>query len=203
MRHRFARVCLLVSGLWLATPAAAQDDPTAVVHRLNNTLLEVMREAEALGFTGRYQRLEPVLGEIFAFPTMARIAAGGHWRGLSTEQRERLADAFARFSIATYANRFDGFSGERFEVGSEQDSVRGSTLVDSRIITGDGERVELNYLLRQNDGHWRIFDIYLNGSISELATRRSEYTSILDNRGFDSLISQLEARIADLQGNPG
>ena len=203
MRHRIARLCLLLTGLWLAVPAAAQDGPTAVVQLLNDTLLGVMQEADTLGFAGRYQRLEPVLGEVFAFPTMARVAAGSHWRGLSGEQRQQLADAFARFSIATYANRFDGFSGERFEIGSEEASARGSTIVESRIITGDGERVELNYLLRQNAGGWRIFDVYLNGAISELATRRSEYTSILDDQGFDSLISQLEGRIADLRGDPG
>ncbi len=203
MRHRIARLCLLLTALWLAAPAAAQDDPTAVVQRLNDTLLGVMQEADALGFAGRYQRLEPALVEIFAFPTMARVAAGSHWRGLDADQRERLADAFARFSIATYASRFDGFSGERFEIGSEEESARGSMIVESRIVTGDGEPVELNYLLRQNEGRWRIFDVYLNGSISELATRRSEYTSILDNQGFDDLISQLEGRITDLGGDPG
>lgn len=203
MRHRIARLCLLLAGLWLAAPAAAQDGPTAVVQQLNDTLLGIMQEADTLGFSGRYEKLEPVLGEVFAFPTMARVAAGSHWRGLTTEQRARLADAFARFSIATYANRFDGFSGERFEIGDEEEAARGSTIVQSRIITGSGERVALNYLLRQNAGHWRIFDVYLDGSISELATRRSEYTAILDDQGFDGLITRLEGRIADLSGDSG
>ncbi len=203
MRHCIARVCLLLACFSLAAPASAQDGPTAVVQQLNDALLGVMQEADTLGFAGRYDKLEPVLGEVFAFPTMARVAAGSHWRGLSADQRERLADAFARFSIATYANRFDGFSGERFEIGSEEEAARGSTIVESRIVTGSGERVALNYLLRQNAGSWRIFDVYLDGSISELATRRSEYTSILDNQGFEGLITRLEGRIADLSGGSG
>ena len=203
MRHRFARVCLLLIGLWLATPVSAQDGPTDVVQHLNDTLLGVMQEADALGFAGRYQRLEPVLGEVFAFPTMARVAAGSHWRGLDDDQRQRLADAFARFSIATYANRFDGFDGEQFEIRSEEEAARGSTIVSSRIITGSGEPVALNYLLRRNSGRWRIFDVFLDGSISELATRRSEYTSILNDQGFEGLITRLEGRIADLRGDPG
>ena len=203
MRHRIAQICLLLTGLWLAAPASAQDGPTAVVQQLNDTLLGVMQEAESLGFAGRYERLEPVLGEVFAFPTMARVAAGSHWRGLTEDQQERLADAFARFSIATYANRFDGFSGERFEIGSQEEAARGSTIVESRIVTGSGERVALNYLLRRNTGTWRIFDVYLDGSISELATRRSEYTSILDDQGFEGLITRLEGRIADLRGDSG
>ncbi len=203
MRHCIARVCLLLAWLSLAAPASAQDGPTAVVQQLNDTLLGVMQEADTLGFAGRYDRLEPILGEVFAFPTMARVAAGSHWRGLTEDQQARLSDAFARFSIATYANRFDGFSGERFEIGSEEDAPRGSTIVESRIVTGSGERVALNYLLRQNSGSWRIFDVYLDGSISELATRRSEYTAILDDQGFDELISRLEGRIADLSGDSG
>lgn len=207
MREWIARVCLLLlTGPLLSLPVLAQDaprSPTTVVQRLNDALLDVMTEADALGLDGRYDRLEPVLKDLFAFPTMARVAAGGHWRSLETEQRDRLTDAFTRFSIATYASRFAGYSGEQFRIETEEEAARGSMLVRSQIITGDGETVRLDYLLRKDSGIWRIFDIYLDGTISELATRRSEYTSILDNQGYDGLMTRLEGRIADLKGDPG
>ena len=207
MRDWIARLCLLLmTGPMLSLPALAQDaqgTPTAVVQRLNDALLDVMKEADTLGLSGRYDRLEPVLNDLFAFSTMTRVAAGGHWRTLAPEQRDGLTDAFARFSIATYANRFNGFTGEQFEIDSEEAAARGSMLVRSRIITGDGEVVRLDYLLRANSGTWRIFDIYLDGTISELATRRSEYTSILDSDGYDGLMMRLEGRISDLKAESG
>ena len=206
MRHRAPGFCLLlvICLPWLAATARAADDtPSAVVERLNATLLAVMQDAGRLGFAGRRQRLEPVLREVFAFDTMARVAAGSHWRGLTGDQRDRLVEAFARFSVATYADRFDGHAGERFEIGREETAARGSTVVHSRIVTGDGERVALDYVLRRTGGRWRIYDIYLDGAISELATRRSEYGSILDGQGFDALIDRLDARIAAMAGDPG
>lgn len=203
MRDWIARSCLLlIVGLTLISPAVAQDTPTGIVTRLNETLLAVMQEADTLGVAGRYERLEPVLNELFAFPTMARVAAGSHWQTLAPGQRERLIDAFARFSVATYANRFNGFSGERFEIRSEDPAARGSMIVQSRIVTGDGATIPLGYLLRQNDGRWKIVDIYLEGSISELATRRSEYTAILGDQGFDGLITRLEEKINTLRSTP-
>ena len=201
MRDWIARSCLLlVMGLFLIGPASAQETPTEIVGNLNDTLLAVMQEADTLGVAGRYERLDPVLRDIFAFPTMARVAAGGHWQTLTSDQRDRLTDAFARFSIATYANRFNRFSGERFEIKSEEAAARGSMIVHSAINTGPGEMIPLDYLLRQSDGAWKIVDVYLEGSISELATRRSEYNAILTDQGFDGLITRLEDKIADLRG---
>ncbi len=203
MRDRIARICLLlIVGLSLASPASAQNRPTDIVGRLNDTLLSVMHEADALGSAGRYERLDPVLRDIFAFSTMARVAAGGHWQTLTSGQRRHLIDAFTRFSIATYANRFNGFSGERFEIKSEEEAARGSMIVHSTIVTGANETIPLDYLLRQSDDAWKIVDVYLEGSISELATRRSEYNAILADQGFDGLITRLEDRIVALQAAP-
>ena len=75
-------------------------------------------------------------------------------------------------------------------------SLEDNSATAASVTKGRSSAPALNYLLRQNAGIWRIFDVYLDGSISELATRRSEYTSILDDQGFDGLIDRLEERIA-------
>ena len=72
--------------------------------------------------------------------------------------------------------------GERLQVTGEQTSANG-TIITTEIIQSNGEPVRLNYLLRQNGGAWQIADVYLNGTISELATRRSEFSSILRTEG--------------------
>jgi phospholipid transport system substrate-binding protein len=52
-------------------------------------------------------------------------------------------------------------------------------------------------LMRQNGGLWQISDAYLDGTISQLATQRSEFQSILQRKGFDGLIAALNQK-ADL-----
>jgi phospholipid transport system substrate-binding protein len=56
------------------------------------------------------------------------------------------------------------------------------------------------YATHDNDTAWQIRDIYLSGSISELATRRSDFANILRTSGIDGLIASLNKKADDLQG---
>ena len=147
---------------------------------------------------GRYDHLAPVFMAAFHFPFMARVAAGRHWRDLGSEQKDLLADAFARMSVTTYAARFDGYTGQSFEVGETIEQPRGRMLVRNRLISGGGEAVAIDYLLRDFDGQWRIVDVFLDGTISEIATKRSEYNSILKQTGFDDLLARISSKTAEL-----
>lgn len=184
----------------LNAAAATSSKPAELVEQLNGVLLEVMRNADSLGYEGRYARLAPVLTETFNFPVMAGISAGRHWRGLSAEQKAELAKAFSRLSIGTFANRFDGYGGERFEVAGAEPGPRGSVLVRNKLIKTGGEVIEINYLMKEYKGQWRAIDVYLDSKYSELAIKRSEHTSVIANEGFDSLIERIEAKLAEWRG---
>ena len=45
--------------------------------------------------------------------------------------------------------------------------------------------------MRKNADRWKAVDVYLTGTISEIATRRSEFNSILDSGGPQALIQSL------------
>lgn len=194
-RFLFATLTLLLA---LGSPAAAEEatSPGEVVARLNAALLDAMQNAEQLGYEGRYQRLAPVLNQTFNFPVMARISVGRHWSKLSTEQRERLVDVFSRMSIATFAARFNGYSGEKMEVLGEEAGLRKSVLVRNQLVKADGEVIPLHYLMRKYEAGWRAVDVHLDAKFSEVATKRAEYSSVIEREGFDALISGLEQRIA-------
>ena len=106
---------------------------------------------------------------------------------------------YGRYVAAVYATRFDGYSGERLEVLGEQKIKRG-TMVKSQIVKSDGEPVSINYMVHDNAVGWQVRDVYLTGTISELATRRSEFATILRSGGIDSLIASLNKKADDLQG---
>jgi phospholipid transport system substrate-binding protein len=53
----------------------------------------------------------------------------------------------------------------------------------------------LDYLLRQDQGGRRISDVYLDGSISQLAVHRSEFHSILRREGVDGLVMALNRKV--------
>ena len=201
IRRRCARLGIalaLLLGQALAQPAAAAPErPAELIAGLNAVLLEVMRNARDLGYRGRYERLAPVLTATFNFPVMAGISTGRHWRALTHEQKLEMAEVFRRMSIGTFARRFDGYGGERFEVEGEEPGPRGSVLVRNRLIKSDGAALEINYLMKQYKDRWRVVDVYLDSKYSELATKRSEYTAILANEGFDGLIRKIDQKLAE------
>ena len=180
------------------SPAVAADEAQQVIERLHAALLDVMRDAAELGYEGRYEQLEPVLEESYDFPFMIRIAVGPAWRELEEDQRERITELFTEMSIATYAVRFDGYDGERFETLDHEPGPRDTVLVHSRIVLSDEEPVELSYLMKEFDGDWRIIDVLLEARYSELARQRAEFAAVLRNGGAADLVATLQRKIAQL-----
>jgi phospholipid transport system substrate-binding protein len=167
------------------------------VRSLYNTLLATMRNGAALGPGGRYSQIEPIVRRVFDIPFMTRLAVGPEWAGLTEAQRQEVSQAFEHYIAAIYAERFDSYSGERLQVTGEQPSA-GGTIITSQIIKSNGQPVAINYLMRQNGGVWQIADVYLDGTISELATRRSEFAAILRTQGINGLIETLNAKAGTL-----
>ena len=185
--------------LALAAPLVAEDSAaTKVVDRLNGVLLGVLKDGEALGYRGRFDRLAPAMAEAFDLDFMAEKALGRHWKPLAESDRTRWVALFREFTTANYAGNFDRFSGQRFELLGEEPSTGDTTLVRTRVVVPGSEDVDLTYRLRQVDGQERIVDVYLKGTVSELALRRSDYTSVLERSGFEALVTTMRARIVDL-----
>ena len=190
--------------LFAVAPAASAADgpaPVAVIRSFYDTLLGVMKDGRKLGFAGRRDQLAPAIRQAYDFPAMTRLMVGLNWAQLDHDQQAQIVDAFTAFSIATYANRFDGFSGESFAVDNTPTAAgNGNVVVKSQLIKNDGSKVELDYLMHEDAGAWKIVDVYLSGTVSELATRRSEFSSVLRRGGADALVDVLQKKTAELRG---
>ncbi|MEJ2428643.1 MAG: ABC transporter substrate-binding protein [Deltaproteobacteria bacterium] len=187
--------------LALSAPAAVSDpDPAAkVVARLHAELLDVMKQAKVLGYKGRYQRLAPVVTSSYDLPFISKVVVGRYWSGFSQEQREQFVNTFTKLSIATYANQFNGYSGEHFKTISAEESTRGRLLIKTVLIKSDGEEVALDYMLHQNEHHWQIINVIAQG-VSDLSLKRAQYTSYLKKEGFAALLQKLNDKIRSYEG---
>jgi phospholipid transport system substrate-binding protein len=197
-RRLFFAVALLVVSS--ASPSrAATGSPTTTISAFYDTLLATMKDGVALGFKGRSERLAPAMRRAFDLPLMTRLMVGPPWANLTPEQREQLVAAFSDFSIATYASRFDDYSGERFEVDAKTSQTNNGTIVRTKLVKSDGEPVQLDYFMRESDAGWQIVDVYLSGTVSELATRRSEFSSVMRRGGAEALVDALQKKVAELR----
>jgi phospholipid transport system substrate-binding protein len=158
-----------------------------------------MKSGRILGQSGRFTQLDPIIRRSFDIASMARLSVGPSWAGLSEAQRQQMTESFGRYISAIYADRFDSYDGQKLEVTGEQPTPAG-VMIRSQIIRANGEPVKVDYKMRRSGDSWLISDIYLDGAISEVATRRSEFAAILKNDGIDGLIAALNRKADILTG---
>lgn len=192
---------LVVASLLGGSNALAVEStaPVQVVEKVHAGMIEVMQGAATTPFEGRAERLTPILEQAFDIDFMARKSLGRSFDGLSADDQKRWIEAFRRFFVANYAGRFTGYSGQKFETLGEEPAAQDTVLVRTRLIDPGGENVDLAYRMRESGGTWRIIDVYLKGTVSELALRRSDFTAILDRQGFPALLASIDAKVADLR----
>ncbi len=184
----------------LVSPLPAQADTSAetVVRNFYTQLTATMKQGDQLGFAGRYKKLDPVVRSSFNLPFMTRAAVGLSWNDASLQEQTELVSAFSEFSVASYASRFTTYDGEQFTVLDEKPTT-GGVIVETTLKPKTGDLVTLNYLMRPDDkGEYRIVDIYINGTISELATRRAEFSSIARRDGITALVNSLDQKSKEM-----
>jgi phospholipid transport system substrate-binding protein len=198
----------LVTPLLLAllppVPATAElASPSQVVESLHEVLIDTMKNAESLEFSGRFKKLAPVIGASFDQSFMARKSVGRSWKTFNEADQARWRDTFARMTVANYAGRFRGYSGESFETLGQDAAPHETVMVRTMLHLPSDSDVELAYRLHRTDSGWKIIDIYMNGTISELALRRSDYSATLKRKGLDSLVANLERMMDEFEERGG
>lgn len=170
---------------------ASAENPRAVVESFHSVLLDVMKKSAELNVRGRFDRLLPAIQQAFNLPLMVKVASGNGWKSATEPERAEMVAAFTRMSAGTYASRFNGYSGQQFKTVGERSGPRDMILVETEIASPDGSSVTLTYLTRKAADGWRIVDVLLDGGISELAVRRSEYRRVVKTSGAEGLTSLL------------
>jgi phospholipid transport system substrate-binding protein len=197
--------------LWLASAAGmaamplrarAAADPSVIepIQHLCDALIQIMKLGASTPFAQRFQTLAPTIDTAFDLPLILQLSVGLGWGALPADQKAKLADAFRRYTIASYVNSFDSFTGQRFEVSSDTRSLSdGDQVVNTAIIPTSGDSHKLDYVMRHTPQGWKAVDVLEDGTISRVAVQRSDFRQLLMN-GAPALLKSLEQKTAELSG---
>ncbi len=191
MRHQILTLSLLLSFAPVAVVAQTADPARATVQQLNDNLIKVMKGGGTV--QARTAALSPVLDRAFDLPLMTRLAVGPSWTKLSPADQDALTRSFRRMTISQYARNFDSWSGESFTTDPQVQQRGGDKLVRTTLNVPKDAPVAISYRLRQSGGDWKIIDVFYRNSISQIATRRADFASVLQKGGAASLVTHMDA----------
>ena len=89
---------------------------------------------------------------------------------------------------------------ESFEHISIEPMKKDRFLVKTNLIEANGDSVSFNYIVQKNENNWKIISVIANG-INDLSLKRSEYTAVIKDKGFDALIENIKNKISVLQSS--
>ncbi len=170
-----------------------QGNETAVevIEKLHELLIRSMKMGSNSTCQERFQFLSSFIKNSFDFPIICRIVLGRkHWKKMDQKTRKRFIEAFFEMTVATYAKRFDSYSGERFKTqGSRLDS-RGHYIVDAVLVKANGEKIDFKYVCRKVGQVWKIVSVSARG-VNDLSIKRADYNAFLKKHSISELIEKL------------
>lgn len=183
----------------MASPAqaATEKQAAAYISAMGDKAIGIIKN-QSTTKREKAQALEQIFNDSVDFPWVARFVMGRYWREASEEQRARYIGLYQKFLVLHYASLFSEYTGGAYKLLYSRSEGDNEFTMGMQIQAGsDGEPVLIDYKVRYADKKFKIFDVTIEG-VSMLATQRSEFASILNNKGIDHLISQLEKKAASL-----
>jgi len=146
--------------------------------------------------------------QYFDFESMAKSALGYHWRGLTPAQRNQYVPLFAEFIQDAYLSKMEQATVEKVRQEANTANVRFlkqtyfgpdyAEVFSTVALLEQQDPLEVNYLMHQNDGHWRVYDVTVD-EISLIANYRNQFNRVINNDGYQKLIADLRAKRDQLQ----
>ena len=128
---------------------------------------------------------------------MLSMIIGNQWENVSNKKRKEIINIFEEYIAKNYVRRFSKIKDFSFIENKEQ-NVGKFVMIRSNLVIGKKEKVSISYLLSNDQNKWKIFDVLLAGSVSEIATKKSEFKSFIKGGNIDPLIDALKKKNKDL-----
>ncbi|MGA2411043.1 MAG: ABC transporter substrate-binding protein [Candidatus Binataceae bacterium] len=175
-------------------PASAQDsnDAMGIAQNVVNQALEILG-SNSTPLPQRRRQLRGLIEANFDFAAMSRSALGYNWRSLSADQRAQFTKLFTSFIEVAYLDKIQDYQGQKVHFTGQRSLGDGYAEVDTQIVQAGKNPINVNYLLEQKDGSWKVYDVTVE-AISIIANYRNQFNRIINEKGFDQLMTELQAK---------
>jgi ABC-type transporter MlaC component len=159
-----ALACVANSARSRRVRRAERGDPQtadAVVAVLNDGALDTAQ---------RRKRIEDIAYERFDFDTISRLVLGRNWRRSPRRSRSSCASSAL---LSGYGRHIDRYEQEEVKILGERAEQRGDVTVQTKIVGGQANDLQVDYRLRRKEGVWLVIDVVVEGAASSRTARSS------------------------------
>jgi phospholipid transport system substrate-binding protein len=185
-----------------AVASDAPTDPMASVKLVIDQAIIVFKDKQ-IAPADREQKLRTIAETRLDFQEMARSAVGYHWKDFNPEQKAEFVPLFTAFIEDAYLSRIETYSVEKVNqqiqsslIQFNKETTDGpdyATVFSTVVLNDRNNPIQVNYLMRRNANEWKIYDITLD-AISVIANYRNQFNRVLNNGGYDKLVSVLRQK---------
>ena len=143
----------------------------------------------------KINKVGEVVSNSYDVKKMSKIILGKFWAESKVHEREKFIEKFTLYISTNYFNRFRDRKDFDYEYKDIDNIGKDYRIAHTIFKFGETEKLKINYMLIKNHNKWLIFDVLLNGSISEIATNKSEFNETLNNGCISSLIISITEKL--------
>ncbi|MEL0628707.1 MlaC/ttg2D family ABC transporter substrate-binding protein [Psychromonas aquatilis] len=171
-------------------------DPNKALHTLSSSTFERLdKEKDNLDNDPTIIKtiIEEELIPYFDYKYAAYSVVGTHLKNTTAEQRSNFVDAFLTYLINAYGHILKEYDQQTLTILDISDfNDKKIVSIPVRMRDNNGQVTQLAFKLRKNKktNEWKVFDIIAEG-VSMLDTKRSEFGSLIQNKGIDEVIQLL------------
>jgi len=160
-----------------------------ILDTLNTRRAEFAKDREALR-----EFVSTEFNAMFDRNYSARMVLGRHARGADEADIGLFADALTEGLLQRYGALLLDFNTKiSTRIKSESELPRGiGVRVTSELIRPGEAPIALDYLLRQSDGQWKVFDVIIEG-VSMVQTFRQQFDNELQRKSIREVADELRA----------
>jgi phospholipid transport system substrate-binding protein len=189
--------------MWLmlaAAGGATQPDaaPLQVVQSATDRVLQIVQDSQLAAPVSQERRraeVQRIADRLFDFQEMARRALARHWRERSPQEQSEFVAVFKQLLGRAYVGRLEGYAGEQIVYLGETLDAEFAT-VRSKIVTGRGAEIGVDYRLHLVGSRWMVYDVAVQG-VSFVANYRGQFDKIIRASSYPALVRELKSKYAD------
>ena len=184
-------ICLIISIFILFhSVTKSESNVLASINELHESLTKI---SDKTINSDNLEMIDDVVKNSYDLEKMGKIIIGIDWKQMDTKTQKEFINVFKRFISVNYFRRFNKINELDFE--HQTVKVIGDKFKLARVIlTADNEKLKIDYLLGFKNEKWKIFDVLIDGSISEVATKKSDFKKIIKEQGVSGLVKNLRIR---------